>query len=137
MQSGFLAKFAYTVLLLSVSISIPKADAQAVTPGQRLDKQPLYLDAQGGLSNATSLTDVLPRQNFTLSQAEPGNQTNCYSPGATDECSNLSSQWTVYNATYSDRPNDPVYVCICAGAPFDAHSLASNYSHVSDDGRIQ
>ena len=85
----------------------------------------------GGLSNYTDLTDVMPGQPFNLTQLSQGAYQNCYAPGGTDECANVNSTWTVYNATYNDNPSNGVYVCICQGSPVTAQSLALNYSQVS------
>ena len=85
----------------------------------------------GGLSNYTDLTDVMPGQPFNLTQLSQGAYQNCYAPGGTDECANVNSTWTVYNATYNDNPSNGVYVCICQGSTVTAQSLASNYSQVS------
>ena len=115
--------------LLGVFVSTIRA--QAVAANQRLDKTALYPDALSGLSNYTDLTNVMPGQNFTLTRLSQGADQNCYAPGGTDECANVKSTWTVYNATYSDNPSNGVYVCICQGSPVTAQSLASNYSQVS------
>ncbi len=105
--------------------------AQAVAANQRLNKTALYSDALGGLSNYTDLTNVMPGQPFNLTQLSQSAYQNCYAPGGTDECANVNSTWTVYNATYNDNPSNGVYVCICQGSPVTAQSLALNYSQVS------
>lgn len=43
----------------------------------------------------------------------------------------VGSTWSVHTATYSDNSENPVYVCICQGAPYDANGLVSDYSSVS------
>jgi hypothetical protein len=126
-----LPTFVRCCTLLGIFVVFPTARAQAVAANQRLDKTALYLDALGGLSNYTDLTDVMPGQTFTLTRVDQGADQNCYAPGGTDECANIKSTWTVYNATYSDNPSNGVYVCICQGSPVTAQSLASNYSQVS------
>ena len=117
--------------LLGVFLVFRTTCAQAVAANQRLDKTALYPDALGGLSNYTDLTNVMPGQGFTLTRLSQGAEQNCYAPGGTDECANVKSAWSVYNATYSDNPSKGVYVCICQGSPVTAQSLASNYSQVS------
>lgn len=116
--------------LLGVFFVFPATCAQAVAANQRLDKTALYPDALGGLSSYTDLTNVMPGQDFTLTRLSQGAEQNCYAPGGADECANVKSTWSVYNATYSDNPSKKVYVCICQGSPVTAQSLASNYSQV-------
>ncbi len=124
-----LPTFLRCCILLGVFASAVRA--QVVAANQRLNKTALYPDALGGLSNCTDLTNVMPGQSFKLTQLSQRAYQNCYAPGGTDECANIKSTWTVYNATYNDNPSNGVYVCICQGSPVTAQILASNYSQVS------
>ena len=112
-------------------------EGQAVPTGVHLNKTALFKDAQGGLTNATDLSSYLPSHSFTLGNAGSANASGlCYAHGATDECAKVNSTWSIRNATYSDASdasvpwNTNVTVCICQGAPYNATSLASQYSKV-------
>jgi len=92
---------------------------------QRLDKTPLYPD---GLTKATDLGPVLPRQPFKLSAG--GQASDCTAPGGTEECQKIGKSFTTQRAIYSDDPK-PITVCICGGSPYTAQSLADGFSQVS------
>lgn len=96
--------------------------AQAVQPGKALQQHPLFADSQGGLSKATNLTRWLPSGNFTLSEAQPVEAVGrCFGSGDTDECAKINSTWSVYQATYADKPDSPIYICVFATALLSMH----------------
>lgn len=115
-------------VLAVLCVGLPRITAEAVQHDVRLSKTPLY----PGLSDTTDLTAVLPSLPFVLSeQLETEAAGRCFDPQNDDECAKTNSTWSVFQATYSDNSDSPVYVCVCQGSPFEAHGFADTFSHVS------
>ncbi|MCJ1242464.1 hypothetical protein MMC14_010472 [Varicellaria rhodocarpa] len=117
--------------VLGVILAGSEANAQAVSAGQQLQKASWISDLQGGLSNGTNLTGVLPTARVNVQQGQNGSACNCFAPGLKDECAQIEATWSIQQAVYVDQPKHPIYICICQGAPFTAQDLASKYSQVS------
>ena len=132
MHFGTVPTYILVFVCACALVFAPVALAQSIQAGVKISKTPLYPDAQGGLSNFTNLTGVLPGQSFTLGlPGESDASKHCTAQGLDDECAGVHSTWSVQTATYGDHPSAPVYVCICGGSAFDAQGLALTYSHVS------
>ena len=99
----------------------------SLASAQNLKKTPLYPDSAGGLSTATPLGSILPRQSFQLTPNAP--TASCTAPGLGDECQELGHQYSAFTAIYNDSPNQ-VSICICQGAAFDAPGLAKSFALV-------
>lgn len=122
----------FAIMMLGMCAYLQTGQAQAITPGQRIDKTPLYPDAQGGLSQAADLTNVLPQQPFGLDiQLKSAATSQCFAPGATDECAARQKTWLVSQVTYKDQPGAPIVLCVCGDSALSADDLASSFSIVS------
>jgi hypothetical protein len=88
---------------------------------QKLDKRPLYPD---GLTAATDLGPVLPKQPFKLSDG--GQANDC----TTQECAKIEKTFKIQTVIYNDNPS-PITVCICDGSPYTTQSLADGFSQAS------